>query len=232
VTKDAWSLILSELDAPDFLIADGAASIEQAAKAVWGQQTVFVPCVYHATDNIRKRLTPAKGQLPDKVRDHLYTLTRAAMAAAGGVAVASWFDDLELLVEAADLPVEQVAALRAQYEPLLARSAAVAQQHANPQVPISNASVENQIDAWVDKLTRRRGAMFSNLARTNLLGDLIVAGANGALLRQHDVVEKLRLASRAQNGWAPPPRALVEPAGTYALRDASSVIQLLHQAVS
>ena len=96
-------------------------------------------------------------------------------------------------------------------------------------MPVSNASVENQIDAWVDKLTRRRGAMFTNLARTNLLGDLIVAGANGALLRQHDVVHTLRDASRDHDGWAPPPRALVEPAGTYALRDASSVTEKRRQ---
>ncbi len=170
--------------------------------------------------------------MPDKVRDHIYTLTREAMAASGPAAVTSWFDDLELLVESAQLPIEPVAALRAQYQPLLRRSAVVAQKHSNPKVPISNASVENQIDAWVDKLTRRRGAMFSNLARTNLLGDLIVAGANGALLRQHEVVQQLRDASRATNGWAPPPRALVEPAGTYALRDASSVVELLRREAS
>jgi hypothetical protein len=180
--KEARSLVLSELDAPDFMIADGAAAIEGAAKATWGRKTAFVPCVWHATDNIRKRLTPAKGKLADKVRDHLFTLTRDAMAASGPKAVKDWFDELELLVDAAEMPMEPVAALRAQYEPLLRKSAVVAAKHANPKVPISNASVENQIEAWVDKLTRRRGAMFANLARTNLPGDLIVAGANGALL--------------------------------------------------
>jgi hypothetical protein len=229
VTKDAWTLVLSELAAPDFLVADGAAAIENAARTVWAGHTTFVPCVYHATDNIRRRLNPTRAQLPEKVRDHLYQLTREAMAAGGAAAVADWFDELAQLATAADMPLEPVAALRVQYEPLLARSAAVAQQHANPRVPISNASVESQVDAWVKKLTRRRGAMFANLARTNLLGDLIVAGANGALLRRHEVVQKLRDSSRQTGGWAPPPRALVEPAGTFALRDASSVVELLHQ---
>jgi hypothetical protein len=228
VTKEAWTLALSELDAPDFLIADGAAAIENAAKNVWGSTTTFVPCVYHATTNIRKRLAP-KGSLAEKVRDHLCTLTRDAMAATGPAAVTAWFDDLETLAAASGLPIDPVLALRNQYHPLLSRSALVAQKNNKPKVPISNASVENQIDAWVAKLTRRRGAMFSNLARTNLLGDLIVAGANGALLRQHEVVQALRDASRENDGWSPPPRALVEPAGTYALRDPASVTELLRQ---
>lgn len=232
LTKEAWSLVLSELDASDFLIADGAAAIENAAKATWGTNTTFVPCVWHATDNIRKRLTPAKGKPPEKIRDHLFTLTRDLMAANGPGAVSEWFDELELLAEAAQLPMEPVVALRRQYEPLLGKSATVAAAHSNPKVPISNASVENQIEAWVNKLTRRRGAMFANLARTNLLGDLIVAGANGALLRHHEVVEHLRDASRVAEGWSPPPRALVEPAGTYALRDAGSVTELLRQVAS
>lgn len=229
LTKEAWMLVMSELDAPDFIIADGAAAIENAAKAVWKSKTAFVPCVWHATDNIRKRLTPSKGRLPDKVRDHLFTLTRDAMAASGPKAVKDWFNELELVVDASEMPMETVAALRKQYEPLLNKSAKVAAKHANPKVPISNASVENQIASWVDKLTNRRGPMFANLARTNLLGDLIVAGANGALLNQHEVVQKLRAASRENNGWAPPPRALVEPAGTYALRDAASITELLEQ---
>jgi len=229
LTKEAWSLVLSELDAPDFIVADGAAAIEGAASVAWGRKTVFVPCVWHATDNIRKRLTPPKGRLADKVRDHLFTLTRDTMAATGAKAVKEWFDELELLVEAAEMPMEPAAAVRKQYEPLLNRSARVAAAHANPKVPISNASVENQIASWVEKLTNRRGPMFANLARTNLLGDLIVAGANGALLNQHEVVQTLRDASRDNDGWAPPPRALVEPAGTYALRDAASITELLEQ---
>ncbi|NMM33452.1 MAG: hypothetical protein HHJ13_05535, partial [Phycicoccus sp.] len=228
VTKEAWSLVLSELDAPDFLIADGAAAIEQAALSIWGSATTFVPCVYHATTNIRRRIAP-KGLLPEKVRDHLFTLTREEMVAHGSAAVTSWFNELEQLADSAGLAIDPVLSLRTQYEPLLARSALVAQTNNKPKVPISNASVENQIDAWVAKLTRRRGAMFANLGRTNLLGDLIVAGANGALLRQHDVVQALRDASRKTGGWSPPPRALVEPAGTYALRDAASVTELLRQ---
>ena len=152
-----------------------------------------------------------------------------AGAASGTAAVTQWFGDLELLADAAGLPRDTVAALRTQYEPLLRRSAAVAAKHTDPRVPISNAAVENQIQAWVDTFSRKRGPLFSNLARTNLLGDLIVAGATGALLRQHDVVQQLRDASRARAGWAPPPRALVEPAGTYTLRDPGSVVELLRQ---
>lgn len=229
VTKESWALVMSELDAPDFLIADGATAIESAATDVWGNATVFVPCVWHATRNIRKRLTPKGSDLPEKVRDHLYLLTRDLMAAHGTQAVTDWFDELEHACAATDLPMDTVEALRNQYQPLLTRSAAIAQTHANPKVPISNASVENQIATWVDRLTARRGAMFANLARTNLLGDLIVAGANGALLDRHKVITQLRDHSRANNGWAPPPRALVEPAGVSSLRDPGTVTELLRQ---
>jgi len=70
----------------------------------------------------------------------------------------------------------------------MSRSAEVARLHKNPVVPISNGGVENLIDSAVSKVTRKRGAMFTNWPPTNLLGDLVVAGSNGALLRQHDVV--------------------------------------------
>lgn len=94
---------------------------------------------------------------------------------------------------------------------------------------VSNSAVESQIRLWVKRLTTRRGAMFSNLARTNLLGDLIVAAANGALLDQHEVARTLREASTRTGGWAPPPRALTEPAGVLGLRDAISVTELLER---
>lgn len=229
VTKESWALVMSELDAPDFLIADGATAIEKAAMQVWGSATEFVPCVWHATRNIHKRLTPKGGQLPEKVRDHLFLLTRDLMAANGTQAVTDWFNELDHACAACDLPMETFEALRNQYAPLLARSAAIAVAHPNPKVPISNASVENQISTWVDRLTSRRGAMFANLARTNLLGDLIVAGANGALLDRHKVIGLLRDHSRANGGWAPPPRALVEPAGVSSLRDPGTVTELLRQ---
>jgi hypothetical protein len=105
----------------------------------------------------------------------------------------------------------------------------VAQQHNDPEVQVSNAAVEAQIRLWVKQLTTRRGAMFSNLVRTNLLGDLIVAAANGALLDQHGVARTLREASKRTRGWAPPPRALTEPAGVLGLRDAFSVTELLQR---
>ncbi len=229
VTKDAWALVFSELEAPDFLIADGAAAIEKAAGATWGKRTTFVPCVWHASENIRRRLTPTGGKLDENVRDHLYALTREAMAAGGPATVSTWFDELEDLADASGLPMDTVAAVRAMYEPLLCRSAKVAASNSKPRVPISNASVENQIATWVDRLVARRGAMFANLPRTNLLGDLIVAGANGALLHAHDVITVVRDSSRANGGWAPPPRALVEPAGASSLRDPGSITELLRQ---
>src|SRR3954464_11040904 len=113
------------------------------------------------------------------------------MREGGPKAVSAWFDELEDAAAAADLPADLVAAQRRRYEPLLRRTALVAQRHNNPEVQVSNSAVEAQIRAWVKRLTTRRGAMFSNLARTNLLGDLIVAAANGALLDQNEAARTL-----------------------------------------
>jgi len=231
-TTEAWTLVLSELKAPTFLVCDGAAEIEKAAKAVWGHKTTVVPCMYHAVTKISKNLTPTKGQLPDKVRDHLYQLTREGMAAGGRQAVETWFDDLAAVAAAANLPTDCVVAQRDRYKPLLVRTAKVAQANNDPEVQVSNAAVEAQILLWVKKMTRRRGAMFSNLPRTNLLGDLMVAGSNGALLNQHEVIRAIRDTARGVRGWAPPPRALTEPAGAMGLRDAFSVTELLERVLA
>ena len=129
VTKEAWSLVLAELDAPGWPVADGAAAVENAAAEVWGSQTTFVPCLWHAATEHPQAADRrwSQGQLPEKVRDHLYTLTREAMASGGPDAVDGWFEELLLLAEAAGLALEPVEALRAQYLPLLRRSAVMAQ---------------------------------------------------------------------------------------------------------
>jgi hypothetical protein len=228
-STEAWRLVFSELDAPDFLVADGATPIEKAAQQVWGNRTVFVPCMYHAVRNIMKNLTGRRAELPEKVRDHRFLLTRDWMEDEGADAVIEWFDQLETLAAAAGLPADAVRAQRDFYRPLLVRTAAVAQAHHDPEVPLSNSGVEAQIADWVSKITKRRGAMFTNLPRTNLLGDLLVAGAAGALSNTHQLADLLREASRSHNGWAPPPRALVEPAGVMGLRDPMSVSALLAQ---
>ena len=229
-SAEAWTLVFSELPAPDFLVCDGAGQIANAANAVWGDATTIVPYLYHATTNIKKHLRPSKGKLPDKVRDHCFALTREYMAGPGPDRVSRWFDELAVLAAACDLPADVVAAQREQYEPLLDRSAAVAQVHQNPEVQVSHTAVEKQIHEWVDPVTSLRGPMFANLPRTALLGDLIVAGANGALADRHQVIDAIRDHSRQGDGWSPPPRALVEPAGAMSLRDASSVTELAERA--
>lgn len=218
-TKEAWMLVFSELAAPDFLIADGAAAIEQAALEVWGEHVTFVPCVYHATTNMAKGIVPAGMLMPLKVSDHFFTLKRDNMAAGGVSFVKGWFDDLEVLAAASELPLDAVRNVRDFYEPLMVRCAVVAQNHGSPQVPISNGGVESVVRKRIKKLVVRRGPMMTNLPRTNLLGDLMVAGSNGALLDQHTVCQAIKDATRSNGGWTAPPRILTEPAGALGLRD-------------
>lgn len=186
-TQRAWELVLGELAPPDFLVCDGASAIRNAAAAVWADETQIVPCTYHALTNITAGLTVVKTPLPTKVTDHLRSLTRDAMSEHGPGLVSEWFDELEILLAGAGLPIDSLWNLRALYEPLLKESAVVAKTHTNPRVPISNAGAEILISNWVKPLVDRRGPMFTNLPRTNLLGDLIVAGSNGALLNARAV---------------------------------------------
>ncbi|MEI6623854.1 MAG: hypothetical protein WCP28_18325 [Actinomycetes bacterium] len=231
-TQRAWELVLGELAPPDFLICDGASAIRNAAAAVWADETQIVPCTYHALTNITAGITVGKTPLPTKVTDHLRSLTRDAMSEHGPGLVSEWFDELEILLAGTGLPIDSLWNLRALYEPLLKESAVVAQTHTNPRVPISNAGAEILISNWVKPLVDRRGPMFTNLPRTNLLGDLIVAGSNGALLNARTVSTALQDDNRLNGGWAPPGRELTEPKGALGLRDPRVIDYLAEQAAS
>jgi hypothetical protein len=120
--------------------------------------------------------------------------------------------------------------MRTFYEPLVTRCALVAQAHTAPMVPISNGGVESVVRKRIHKLVARRGPMMTNLPRTNLLGDLMVAGMNGALGDQHTVCQAVKDATRSAGGWTAPPRILTEPAGALGLRDPAVIAHLSHQA--
>jgi len=218
-TQAAWELAFSELAAPDFLICDGASAISNAAAAVWGETTTVIPCIYHALLNIEKGITPKGTVLPTKVFDELKSITRETLRTRGPSMVGDWFDGLEIVLEASELPVDALWNLRRYYQPLLETSARIARDHNDPMVPISNAGAEFLIDRWVKPVVERRGPMFTNLPRTNLLGDLIVAGSNGALINARTIADAVRDDSRQHEGWAPPVRELAEPKGALGLRD-------------
>lgn len=223
----SWELVFSELThAPDFLVCDGAAEIANAARVVWGAAVQVIPCSYHAQVNITKGIAPKGVTLPQKVVDHLYALTRKEMERGGAGTVKTWFDELEILIDGAGLPLDAFWNVRGRYEPLLNTTADVAKNNIAPKVPISNSGAEALIRRRVKKLTEHRGPLFSNLPRTNLLGDLVVAGDNGALSDQHTVGTAIRDASRASHGWAPPTRTFDEPLGALALRDPNIVTLL------
>lgn len=229
-TQGAWELVFGELAAPDFLVCDGASAISNAAAAVWGDSTTLIPCIYHATTNIAKGVTPAGVTLPRKVYDQLRSLTRTALQNQGPAMIGPWFDELDEVMAAAGLPVDSLWNLRRTYEPMLEISARIAQEHNTPEVPISNTGVESLIASSVKPVVERRGPMFTNLPRTNLLGDLIVAGNNGALLNARIVADALRDDNRAHAGWAAAGRAVTEPKGALGLRDPRNIEVLRQQA--
>jgi hypothetical protein len=224
---DAWELVLSELERPDFLVADGSSPIRNAAANVWGAKVQFVPCLWHAKLNMLEAVLPAGLEVePDKLTDHFATLSRSYLTEHGPDGIRPWFEDLERIAVACDLPLDAVWGLDTNYGPLLRECAKVAARTKGPVVPISNSGVENTMRSNIDPLVKRRGPMFTNLARTNLLADLIVARSNGALLDSIGVTADIRDANRQLGGWSPPPRILTERIGVLGLRD-PDVIKIL-----
>lgn len=220
----AWSIVLSEVAQPDFLVADGSSSIAAAAAAVWGSAVELVPCVYHLGVNLSRKLAGAGGNLPVKLTDHLSLLNRANLSKVSHPAdldesFLDWFfTEMAALTDAAGLPRSTFYEAEKTYRPQLERVAQIAQTY-GPVVPLSNTAAERVINTLVKPLTGARGPLFTNLARTNLLCELVVAGHNGVLDDEHTLGHAIQDLNRANFGWANPNRDLTEPAGTFGLQD-------------
>lgn len=217
--EQAWRLVLDELGVrPDFIVADNADAISNAVAKQYGAGTVgLVPSLFHIQRNLRaalKKVPAATTKLEGRtvllpgLTKHLNVLARDELLNLGPADWSRWWDDFIAAVAALPAPVTGVLEQRRKYEPRVAAALPILARH--PQLPSSNAAVENRIRHALEPFLDNRKQLYRNLARTNFLLDLAVARAQGAFTDLEEVARLLREDNEAAGGWAPAPRTLAD----------------------
>lgn len=217
--EQAWRLVLDELGVrPDFVIADNAPAIAKAVSSQFGVGAVgLIPSLFHIQRNLRKALKKLPGAtttlegrtvLIARLAKHLDILARDELLNLGPTDWSKWWDDLLEAVAALPAPVVGVLEQRRVYEASLAQALPILARQ--PQLPASNAAVENRIRHALEPFLDNRKQLYRNLARTNFLFDLAVARAQGAFTDLDEVTRLLREDNEAAGGWAPAPRTLTD----------------------
>ncbi|MGZ4436507.1 MAG: hypothetical protein ACXV2H_06850 [Actinomycetes bacterium] len=217
--EQAWRLVLDELGVrPDFIIADNAGAISNAVASHYGEGSVgLVPSLFHIQRNLRAALRQLPGAttslegrrvLVPELAKHLDVLSRDELLNLGPTDWATWWDNLVAAVAALPAPVAGLLEQRRLYEPKVAAALPILTRQ--PQLPASNAAVENRIRHALEPFLDNRKQMYRNLARTNFLLDLAVARAQGAFTDLDKVARLLREDNEAAGGWAPAPRTLAD----------------------
>ena len=217
--EQAWRLVLDELgERPDFIVADNAEAISNAVTKQYGAGVVgLVPSLFHIQRNLRDALRKLPGAtttlegrtvLVPELAKHLDVLARDELLNLGPADWTGWWDDLIGAVAALPAPVTGVLEQRRIYEPRVAAALPILARQ--PQLPASNAAVENRIRHALEPFLDNRKQLYRNLARTNFLLDLAVARAQGAFTDLDEVTRLLREDNEAAGGWAPAPRTLAD----------------------
>ena len=217
--EQAWRLVLDELgERPDFIVADNAEAISNAVTKQYGAGVVgLVPSLFHIQRNLRDALRKLPGAttklegrtvLVPELAKHLDVLARDELLNLGPADWTRWWDDLIGAVATLPAPVTGVLEQRRIYEPRVAAALPILARQ--PQLPASNAAVENRIRHALEPFLDNRKQLYRNLARTNFLLDLAVARAQGAFTDLDEVTRLLREDNEAAGGWAPAPRTLAD----------------------
>ncbi|GAB3989470.1 hypothetical protein [Nocardioides marmoraquaticus] len=214
-----WRLVLDELGYdPDFVVADAGTGIARAIESHYDPtRTVFVPSLWHVAAAVRAGLADTRGalvKLPGggkeplpELRTHLGLLSRETIATVD--AWSSWWDQLEDICRAKNLPLDRIRRRRRNYEPKFAT--AISALAGYPHVPVSTGGLETVMARQVQPLLALRRTGFGNLERTNRLFDLVVAREHGAFDELTDVVNLLRADASTAGGWTVPLRDVSDP---------------------
>ena len=217
--EQAWRLVFDELGVrPDFVIADNAPAIANAVSSHFGLGVVgLIPSLFHIQRNIREALKKLPGAttklegrtvLVARLAKHLDALSREELLNRGPSDWSTWWDDLLEAVSALPAPVAGILEQRRVYERSVAAALPILTRQ--PQLPASNAAVENRIRHALEPFLDNRKQLYRNLARTNYLFDLAVVRAQGAFTDLDEVTRLLREDNEAAGGWAPAPRTLAD----------------------
>ncbi len=216
----AWRLVLDEVGTrPDFIVSDCSAAILNAVNSHYGKGVVgHIPSLFHIHQNVRASLMKLPGAsemvndrrvLIPALSKHLDYLRRDEMLSLAPRDWTRWWEDLIAMVKGLGAPDTTTRDQRTFYENRVA--AALPLLRKQPQLPASNASVENQIRLTLEPFTGSgRAHRYRNLARTNALLALAVCRSQGGLGDMDNISAVIRADNEKAGGWAPLPRAVTD----------------------
>lgn len=216
----AWRLVLDELGYhPDFVVADAGTGIARAIGEHYNpERTTFIPSLWHVGQAIRNGLAETRGALVPvpgggkeplpSLREHLAQLGRDR-AITDERTWTQWWDDLERICLAEQVPVDKMRNRRRNYEKPFAN--AIRELEGLPGVPVSTGGLETLMAKRVQPMLAMRRTSFGNIERTNRLFDLLIAREHGAFIDLGDVITLLRNDATPAGGWTVPLRDIADP---------------------
>ena len=215
-TRAAWALVFDELARvpgepdeiwPDFIVADGASAIRNAAAARFGGHTRWVPSVWHLAYRGRNaylgKQSPRRRLDDQEIEAHLDLLARDSDVLTSVAGWSAWWDRLAVLMPKS----KWVRTERKTYDPAYA---AVIPDLRDARIPISNAGLEEIIKSRIAPLFYKRSS-FTSIERTNRLTDLAICHAHHRLDNVHEVARLIRADAHAHDGFASTLRAVADP---------------------
>jgi len=216
----AWRLVLDEVGTrPDFIVSDCSPAILNAVNSHYGKGVVgHIPSLFHIHQNVRAALMKLPGAsemvndrrvLIPALSKHLDYLRRDEVLNLAPRDWTRWWDDLIVMVKGLGAPDTTTRDQRTFYENRVADALPLLRKQ--PQLPASNASVENQIRLTLEPFTGSgRAHRYRNLARTNALLALAVCRSQGGLGDMDNISAVIRADNEKAGGWAPLPRAVTD----------------------
>ena len=216
----AWRLVLDEVGTrPDFIVSDCSPAILNAVNSHYGKGVVgHIPSLFHIHQNVRASLMKLPGAsemvndrrvLIPALSKHLDYLRRDEVLNLAPRDWERWWDDLLVMVKGLGAPDTTIRDRRTVYQDRVADALPLLRKQ--PQLPASNASVENQIRLTLEPFTGSgRAHRYRNLARTNALLALAVCRSQGGLGDMDNISAVIRADNEKAGGWAPLPRAVTD----------------------
>jgi hypothetical protein len=191
-----------------------------AVTELYGGQVPLLPSLFHMRVAVEEGLltTPGARRAPGggpgmhgvprvlepRLEAHLRDLRRKSLTTMTPQQWTTWWDDLETLMVALQLPLEKVATRRRDYESMVSDLLPVYRRY--PQLPVSTGGLEVALRQRVDPVLRGRKHAFANLERVNRLFDLVVCRDWGVFDSTLAVADLIRRDNEANAGWATPLR--------------------------
>ena len=233
-SAEAVLLLIHELGyLPDVIVSDGAQSIRRAVnelRRATREDIGWVLSKHHLRNRIRDLLTSLEShrdfpfQTPSHLAEQVDGPGRSLLA--GVDEWNDWWGRLDAALAAQNIPPElHPDNWRRTYDATVVES--LEWWTANPTLPGSTGAVETVLSRQVVPFLSGRYARMTNLARTNLLLNLLTLRLNAQLGSVASVSGRIVSDLRANDGFAVPTRQLNDPGSYRSLHDKDLPARLL-----